>query len=79
MLNKDNFIKDIKNQNHYILKKLSEKNNLDSREIFNVVSNILNGNCSDAFISAVLMSLLIKGETFDEIAGTVEADTNLMQ
>ncbi len=47
MLNKDNFIKDIKNQNHYILKKLSEKKNLDSREIFNVVSNILNGNCSD--------------------------------
>ena len=73
MLNKDNFIKDIKNQNHYILKKLSEKKNLDYREIFNVVSNILNGNCSDAFISAFLMSLLIKGETFDEIAGTVEA------
>ena len=73
MLNKDNFIKDIKNQNHYILKKLSEKKNLDCREIFNVVSNILNGNCSDAFISAFLMSLLIKGETFDEIAGTVEA------
>src|SRR5919107_1946633 len=73
MVTNDNFMKIIKNQNHYILKKLSEKKNLDSREIFNVVSNILNGSCSDVFISAFLMSLLIKGESFDEIAGTVEA------
>ena len=63
----------VKNQNHYILKKLSEKKNLDSREIFDVISNILNGDCSDTFISAVLMSLLINGETFDEISGMVEA------
>jgi anthranilate phosphoribosyltransferase len=73
MLGKDHFIKDIKNQNHYVLKKLSEKKNLTSREIFDVVFNILNGNCSDIFISAFLMSLLIKGECFDEIVGTVKA------
>ena len=72
MIKIDDF-KDIKNLNQYILKKLSEKKNLTKKEIFNVVSNILSGNCSDIFISAFLMSLLIKGESLDEIAGTVEA------
>ena len=49
-----------KNQNQCILKKLSEKKNLSRTEIFDVVSNILNGECSEIFISAFLMSLLIK-------------------
>ena len=61
------------NQNHYILKKLSEKKNLSIKEVFDVVSNILDGSCSDVFISAFLMSLLLKGESLDEISGTVKA------
>src|SRR5919112_1890740 len=61
------------NQNQYILKKLSEKKDLTSNEIFDVISNILDGNCSDIFISAFLMSLLSKGETLNEISGTVKA------
>jgi anthranilate phosphoribosyltransferase len=61
------------NQNHYILKKLSEKKNLTIKEVFDVVSNILDGSCSDVFISAFLMSLLSKGESLDEISGTVKA------
>ena len=35
--------------------------------------NILNGDCSEIFISAFLMSLLLNGENIDEIKGTVEA------
>jgi len=66
-------LKDSRNQTHYILKKLSEKKNLTSKEIFDVVINILTGNCSEIFISAFLMSLLLKGENTDEIRGTVEA------
>ncbi|MBA3750872.1 MAG: anthranilate phosphoribosyltransferase, partial [Nitrosopumilus sp.] len=54
-------------------KKLSEKKNLTSKEIFDVIVNILNGNCSEIFISAFLISLLLKGENIDEITGTVEA------
>ena len=61
------------NQNHYILKKLSEKKSLTIKEVFDVVSNILDGSCSDVFISAFLMSLLLKGESLDEISGTVKA------
>ena len=63
----------IKNQNHYILKKLSEKKNLTSAEISSVVFDILKGSCSEIFISAFLMSLLINGENIDEIKGTVNA------
>ncbi len=61
------------NQNHHILKKLSEKKNLTIREVFDVVSDLLDGNCSDIFISAFLMTLLLKGENLNEIIGTVKA------
>jgi anthranilate phosphoribosyltransferase len=60
-------------QNHYILKKLSEKKNLTEKEIFDVVLNIINGDCSEIFVSAFLMSLLLNGENLDEISGTVKA------
>jgi anthranilate phosphoribosyltransferase len=60
-------------QNHYILKKLSEKKNLTEKEIFDVVLNIINGDCSEVFVSAFLMSLLLNGENLDEISGTVKA------
>jgi anthranilate phosphoribosyltransferase len=65
--------KDIQNQNHHILKKLSKKKSLTSKETFDVISNILNGNCSEIFISAFLVFLISNGETIDEIKGTVEA------
>ncbi|MER5175204.1 MAG: anthranilate phosphoribosyltransferase [Candidatus Nitrosocosmicus sp.] len=72
--NKDlHYLKVIRNQNHFILKKLSEKKNLTRKEIFDVIFNILNGGCSEIFISAFLMSLLLNGENIDEIRGTVEA------
>jgi anthranilate phosphoribosyltransferase len=66
-------LKDSRDQSHYILKKLSEKKNLTNMEIFDAVTNILNGNCSEIFISAFLMSLLLKGENIEEIKGTVKA------
>jgi anthranilate phosphoribosyltransferase len=68
-----NRLDQIGTQNRHILKKLSEKKDLTSSEIFDVVSNILDGNCSDIFISAFLMSLLLKGENLNEISGTVKA------
>jgi anthranilate phosphoribosyltransferase len=60
-------------QNQYILKKLSEKKNLTGKEIFDVVLDIINGGCSEIFVSAFLMSLLLNGENLDEISGTVKA------
>ncbi|MDQ6722658.1 MAG: hypothetical protein M3Z01_00100, partial [Thermoproteota archaeon] len=71
------YLNEIRHQNHYILKKLSEKKNLTFNEIFDGIINILNGYCSDIFISAFLMSLLLNGENFDEIRGTVEAIKSL--
>jgi len=45
--NKDfHYLDNIINQNQYILKKLSKKKNLTSKEIFDVTTNILNGNCT---------------------------------
>jgi anthranilate phosphoribosyltransferase len=67
------YLNNVINQNHYILKKLSEKKNLTSKEIFDVTTNILNGDCTEIFISAFLMSLLLNGESVDEIKGMVEA------
>ncbi|MGN6350636.1 MAG: anthranilate phosphoribosyltransferase [Candidatus Nitrosocosmicus sp.] len=63
----------ILNQKNYILKKLSEKKNLTIQEISSVIFDILYGNCSEIFISAFLMSLLINGENIDEIDGTVNS------
>ncbi len=72
--NKDfHYLDNIINQNQHILKKLSKKKNLTSKEIFDVTTNILNGDCTEIFISAFLMSLLINGESVDEIKGMVEA------
>lgn len=67
---------DIKIQNRNVLKKLALKKNLTSKEIFDVITNIINGKCSDIFISAFLISLLIKGENLEEIKGVVEAIQN---
>jgi anthranilate phosphoribosyltransferase len=60
-------------QNQYILKKLSDKKNLTGKEIFDVVLNIIDGDCSEIFVSAFLMALLLNGENLDEISGTVKA------
>jgi len=74
----NNFISstDIKTQNTYILKKLISKRNLTNKEISEVITNIIKGKCSDIFISAFLISLLIKGENLEEIKGVVEAIQN---
>jgi len=70
------YLDNIINQNHHILKKLSKKKNLTGKEIFDVTTNILNGKCTEIFISAFLMSLLLNGESIDEIKGMVEAIKN---
>jgi anthranilate phosphoribosyltransferase len=56
-----------------ILKKLSEKKDLSNNEAFDVVLDIIGGNCSDVFISSFLMGLIIKGEALEEIRGTFQA------
>ncbi len=64
---------EVKNQNQYILKKLANKQKLNDKEVFDVISNIVRGNSSEIFISAFLMSLILNGDTFNDIKGTVEA------
>ena len=43
-----------------ILMKLSRKEHLNRDEIAVVIRNIMEGKCSDVFISALLMGLVIK-------------------
>ncbi|HSA74634.1 MAG TPA: anthranilate phosphoribosyltransferase [Candidatus Nitrosocosmicus sp.] len=59
--------------NKLILKKLSRREHLSQQEVTEVIGNIINGNCSDIFISAFLMGLMVKGETHVEFSGVVEA------
>ncbi len=57
----------------FILKKLSEKKDLDNTETFDVVLEMIDGNCSDVFVSSFLMGLIMKGEALEEIRGTMQA------
>ena len=59
-------------QNQIYLKKLSTGQRLNYKEIRTVMTNILNGHCSDVFVSAFLMSLAIKGEDIEELKAVIE-------
>lgn len=60
--------------NQYLLKKLvsTKKENLSTEELKSMITNILNGNCSEIFISAFLVSLTLKGETYEEMKSSME-------
>lgn len=59
--------------NKYILSKISRRERLTYEDIFTTVSNILKGFCSDVFVSAFLMYLIINGENLDDIKATINA------
>jgi anthranilate phosphoribosyltransferase len=56
-----------------ILTKLSRREHLNHKEIAEVFRNITEGNCSDIFISAFLMGLVINGTNHDEFSGVIDA------
>ncbi len=51
-----------------IITKLTERQNLDEKEIEFLFNNIMEGNLTDAQIGATLIALKMKGETVQEIA-----------
>lgn len=51
-----------------IIKKLTEKQNLDEKEVEYLFNNVMEGNLTDAQIGAVLIALKMKGETVSEIS-----------
>ena len=55
------------------IREIVELNNLTEEEAFDVAREIMNGEATDAQISAFLVSLRLKGETVDEITGFVRA------
>jgi len=55
------------------LKILAEGVNLNEKEAQEVMFQIMNGTASDSQIAAYLMGLRMKGETVDEITGSVKA------
>ena len=58
--------------NQIYLKKLSTGQRLNYKEIRTIMTNIINGHCSDVFVSAFLMSLAIKGEDIEELKAVIE-------
>ena len=55
------------------LQKLADRTNLTTAEADTVMAEIMDGTASHAQIAAYLMGLRMKGETVDEIAGSVQA------
>lgn len=51
-----------------IIKKLTEKQNLEEKEVEYLFKNIMEGNLTDAQIGATLIALKMKGETVSEIS-----------
>ncbi len=51
-----------------IIKKLTERQNLDEKEVEYLFNNIMEGNLTDAQIGAALIALKMKGETVSEIS-----------
>ncbi len=54
------------------IKKVFEKENLSEKDAMDAMEKIIKGEASDAQISAFLVSLALKGETPEEIAGFVK-------
>ncbi len=63
---------DLYSQNQVYLKKLSTGQKLNNTEMRSVMTNIINGRCSDVFISAFLMALLLNGEDLEELKAVIE-------
>lgn len=58
--------------NRLILKKLSKKEHLSFQESEAVLVNIRDGKCTESFIAAFLMSLILNGENEQELAAIVQ-------
>ena len=54
------------------ISKIIEGFDLSKDEMVNVMSQILNGQASDAQIAAFMIALRLKGETVEEIAGAAQ-------
>jgi anthranilate phosphoribosyltransferase len=65
-------IEESDSQNQIYLRKLSTGQRLNYKEIRTIITNIINGHCSDVFVSAFLMSLAIKGEDIEELKAVIE-------
>ncbi len=59
-------------QNQIYLKKLSTGQRLNNNEMRSVMTNIINGRCSDVFVSAFLMALILNGEDLEELKAVIE-------
>ncbi len=59
--------------------KLAEGTDLSEKEAKDVMLQIMNGETSDAQIAAYLMGMRAKGETVDEISGSVKAMRSMAQ
>ncbi len=59
-------------QNQIYLKKLSTGQRLNNNEMRSVMTNIINGRCSDVFVSAFLMALILNGEDHEELKAVIE-------
>ncbi|MDM8535589.1 anthranilate phosphoribosyltransferase [Desulfobacterales bacterium HSG17] len=55
------------------LNKIVQKNNLNEKEMSEMLTDILSGNLTDAQIGAFMAALATKGETFEEVAGAARA------
>lgn len=55
------------------IEKFMEGKSLSRAEAYQVMDEILSGNATESQISAFLVALQLKGSTFDELAGTVQA------
>ncbi len=59
-------------QNQIYLKKLSTGQRLNNDEMRSVMNSIINGRCSDVFVSAFLMALILNGEDLEELKTAIE-------
>jgi anthranilate phosphoribosyltransferase len=59
-------------QNQICLKKLSTGQRLNSNEMRFIMTNIVNGRCSEVFVSAFLMALILNGEDTEELKAVIE-------
>ena len=63
---------ELNSQNQIYLKKLSTGQRLNNNEMRSVMTNIINGRCSDVFVSAFLMALILNGEDLEELKAVIE-------
>ncbi len=69
----NNYTEDeLNSQNQIYLKKLSTGQRLNNDEMRSVMNSIINGRCSDVFVSAFLMALILNGEDLQELKTAIE-------